>query len=41
VHFHNPATDVPRLGIPGYVISEFEFVCHDSSPGILHLADKK
>src|SRR4029077_7443900 len=29
VPFHNPATDVPRLGIPGYVIAEFEFVRHE------------
>ena len=26
VHFHNPAADVPRLGVPGHVIANFEWV---------------
>jgi hypothetical protein len=30
--FHNPATDVPGLGVPGHVIAYFEFARNDSSP---------
>jgi hypothetical protein len=33
VNLHNPGADVPRLGVPGHVIADFECVRHDSSPG--------
>jgi hypothetical protein len=32
VNFHNPAGDVPGLGVPGHVIAYFEFTRHDTSP---------
>jgi hypothetical protein len=33
VDLHNPATDLPRLGVPSHVVADLECVRHDSSPG--------
>jgi hypothetical protein len=40
MHFHNPAADVPGLGVPGHVIANFETIRHDSSPTIHAPADR-
>ena len=33
VNFHNPAADVPGLGVPGHVIADFDLLA------MLHLPD--